>query len=67
MSNPRGLIHQTDGGDGVIDHINNHPIDYRIENLQWLTRSENSTGYPKGQRKTREEIYLHMKKQGWVD
>ena len=67
VSNPRGLIHQTDGGDGVIDHINNHPIDYRIENLQWLTRSENSTGYPKRQRKTRKEIYLHMKKQGWAD
>ena len=67
VPNPRGLVHQTDGGDGVIDHINNHQIDYRIENLRWLTRSENSTGYPKEQRKTREEIYLHMKGQGWVD
>ena len=67
VPNPRGLIHQSDGGDGVIDHINNHQVDYRIENLRWLTRSENSTGYPKHQRKTREEIYLHMKAQGWVD
>ena len=65
--NPEGLIHHTNGGDGCINHINNHPIDYQIDNLEWTTLSKNSIGYPASQRKTREDIYLHMEKQGWVD
>lgn len=67
VPNPRGLIHHTDKGNGCIDHINNHSMDYRISNLRWVTLSENSVGYPASQRKTREDIYLHMEKQGWVD
>ena len=67
VPNPRGLIHITNGGNGVIDHINDYTMDYRIKNLRWVTISENSTGYPKEKRKPRDQIYSHMKKEGWVD
>ena len=26
-----------------VDHVNHNPHDYRIENLQWVTNSENMT------------------------
>ena len=67
VPNPRGLIHSTNGGNGVIDHINNFSMDYRIKNLRWVTISENSTGYPKEKRTPRDQVYLHMKNEGWVD
>ena len=67
VPNPRGLIHSTDGGNGVIDHINNFSMDYRIKNLRWVTISENSTGYPKEKRTPRDRVYLHMKNEGWID
>ena len=28
----------------VVDHVNEQTLDYRIENLRWVTRSENSSG-----------------------
>jgi len=28
----------------VVDHINSHTVDYRIENLRWLSHSENNSG-----------------------
>ena len=67
VPNPRGLIHHTEGGNGCINHIDNLPINYQIDNLEWTTLSENSTGYPAHKRTPRTEIYSHMKKQGWVD
>ena len=67
VPNPRGLIHHINGGNGCIDHINNHSMDYRISNLRWVTLSENSIGYPKEKRIPRNQIYLHMKKEGWGD
>ena len=28
----------------IVDHINSHTIDYRVENLRWCSHSENNTG-----------------------
>ena len=71
VENPRGLIHRSDGGRGnkvgLLDHINNMSSDYRVENLRWVTPSENSIGYPQHMRQTRQQIYLHQKKAGWID
>ena len=35
----------------VVDHVNEQTLDYRIENLRWVTRSENSSGTKRGARR----------------
>ena len=60
--NPKKLIHEQDGGSYNIDHINDKPVDYRPENLRFVTKSENSIGYPQSIRVDRETIYKIHKK-----
>jgi len=46
----------------VVDHINSHTVDYRIENLRWLSHSENNTGKrPKIGSDKLYDIYRHKK------
>jgi len=46
----------------IVDHINSHTVDYRIENLRWCSYSENNTGKrsPIGPDKLY-DIYKHKK------
>jgi|TARA_E500000318_G_scaffold88243_2_gene85435 hypothetical protein len=55
--NPNNLIHQQDGGDYVINHKNFKTVDYRIENLEFVTSTENSIGYPAHRRISRQIMY----------
>ena len=65
-SNPNSHKHKSDGGDYVVNHKNEKPADYRIENLELLTIKDNSIGYPKNKKKDRQFIYEQYKHKGWV-
>ena len=46
----------------IVDHINSHTIDYRVENLRWCSHSENNTGKrPKMQSDKLYDIFEHKK------
>jgi len=55
--NPNNLIHQQDGGKYVINHKNFKTVDYRIENLEFVTSTENSIGYPAHRKISRQVMY----------
>ena len=65
VPNPRAHLEGQDKAD-VVHHINDKPADYRIENLEWSTKSENSIGYPKSKRRPMDVIYLFFKENKWA-
>jgi len=64
--NPNGYLHVSDKGKYVVNHKNELPSDYRIDNLEFLTIKQNSIGYPKRIKKSRQFIYDQYKKKGWA-
>ena len=65
VPNPRAHLEGTDKAD-VVHHLNDKPADYRVENLAWSTKAENSIGYPKSKRRTMDVIYLFFKENKWA-
>lgn len=52
------LNHTIDGHNMVVDHINNDPLDNRLENLQVITTRENTTKDKKGKKVKSIGVYL---------
>lgn len=48
----------------MVDHINGNRVDYRIENLRWVSASENSKGTPGGKNDPN-EIYKSISEKDW--
>lgn len=49
----------------VVDHIDGNKVDYRIENLKWVTGIENAMG--NGGKRTMDEIFDKVKAQPWFN
>jgi len=52
----RAFIEKPDGKD-FVDHINHNGFDFRVNNLRWLTRSENNIGAKRERIRSVEEKY----------
>ena len=50
-------------------HINDDPLDYRVENLKWGTNRENHTGRPEDTHTKKNYNLIHtiFKMQGWAE
>ena len=57
FANPDNRLHVQDGGKFVINHKNFKTVDYRIENLEFVTSTQNSIGYPAHRRVSRQIMY----------
>jgi len=57
FSNPDNRLHVQDGGKFVVNHKNYKTVDYRIENLEFVTSTKNSIGYPSYRRVPRQITY----------
>ena len=44
----------------IVHHKNNNPLDYRVENLLWTSRSLNSKGVPRQRFGTAHDIYMRQ-------
>jgi len=51
--------------DDIIDHINNDPLDNRMENLRFASRSQNAHNKTKSQGKSSKYIGVSKKKNKW--
>jgi hypothetical protein len=47
-------------------HINDDPMDYRVENLRWGTNKENHTGRRGDRKKDYDHIHTIFKMNGWA-
>jgi hypothetical protein len=52
----RAFIEKPDGKD-FVDHMNHNGFDFRVNNLRWLTRSENNIGAKRERTRSIEEKY----------
>ena len=50
----------------IVDHINGNRVDYRINNLRWVSHEENAGGTPGG-RNSPNEIYKLISKKDWFN
>ena len=65
VPNPKAHFEGPDKAD-IVHHINEKPADYRVENLEWRTKSGNSIGYPKSKRRSMDVIYYFFKDNKWA-
>jgi hypothetical protein len=60
------LGHKIDGHKLVIDHINNNPLDNRVDNLQIITNRENVSKDIKNASSKYTGVYWHKKANKWM-